>query len=97
MCTPIDPQVIMGDCVNKTATGVYLAITESVAPFAVGKYEGPSIEVLYKSEWNRKNILENYKKEIMKFLDEEDILENEYYNNNQNWKNANFHYQTLTL
>lgn len=72
----------MGDHVNRTASGVYLTITESVAPFAVGIYEGPSIEILlYKSEWSRRNILEKYKKEILNFIDEDDVLENIYYTN----------------
>lgn len=69
----------MGDKVNKTALGVYLSITESVAPFAVGIYEGPNIEVYLKSELNRKTILEKYRKQIMEFMDEDDILENIYY------------------
>lgn len=69
----------MGDKVNRTALGVYLSITESVAPFAVGKYEGPNIEVYLKSELNRKTILEKYRKQIMEFMDEDDIMENIYY------------------
>lgn len=78
MCPPRDPQVIMGEHVNRTASGMYLVITESVAPYAVGIYEGPSIEVLYKSEWNRIYVLENCKKEVLNFIDVDDILENVY-------------------
>lgn len=59
----------MGEHVNKSASGVYLTITESVAPFAAGKYVGPSIEIIiYKSDWNRKNILTEYKNEILNYV-----------------------------
>lgn len=79
MCPPNDPQVIMGEHVNRTASGMYLVITESIAPYAVGIYEGPNIEVLYKTEWNRIHILENCKKEVITYIDVDDILENVYY------------------
>lgn len=70
----------MGDHVNRTANGVYLTITESVSPFAVGKFEGPSIEVLlYRSELNRRTILDKYREEVMDFIDEDDFIENSYY------------------
>lgn len=71
----------MGDHVSRSAFGVYLTITESVSPFAVGKYEGPSFEVyFYKAYWNRRKILDDYKKEVLYFMDEADVLEESYYN-----------------
>lgn len=45
MCPPKDPQIIAGEFTNKTNKGMYLGITGSVSPFAVGKFTGPSIEV----------------------------------------------------
>lgn len=59
--------------------GIYLSITESVAPFAVGIYEGPNIEVYLKSELYRKDVLEKYRKQILDYMDEDDILEHIYY------------------
>lgn len=71
-CPPIDPQILMGELVNQTATGTYLVITESVSPFAVGKYTGPAIEIFLKmSEKNRVAVLNNYNKQIMEYVEDD--------------------------
>ncbi|RZC34100.1 uncharacterized protein BDFB_009704, partial [Asbolus verrucosus] len=77
-CPPKEPQIIMGEHINKTASGVHLVITDSVSPFAVGKFTGPAIEILIKSEQNRIDLLSKYKKEIMNFIDEDDVIESLY-------------------
>lgn len=62
----------MGELVNQTATGTYLVITESVSPFAVGKYTGPAIEIFLKmSEKNRVAVLNNYNKQIMEYVEDD--------------------------
>lgn len=66
--------------------GIHLTITESVSPFAVGKYEGPSIEVyFYMANRNREIILSNYYKEMSNFMDEVDILESVNLESNQDF------------
>ncbi|KAG5898207.1 hypothetical protein JTB14_005587 [Gonioctena quinquepunctata] len=74
-CPPLEPQIIMGDLVKRSATGVHLVITESVSPYAVGKYEGPSIEIYLKSDSHRIDILQKYRDEVLEFIDEDDLLE----------------------
>lgn len=68
----------MGENVNKTATGVHLVITDSVSPFAVGKFTGPAIEILIKSERYRQAILEKFKKEVESIVDEDDVIDSLY-------------------
>lgn len=70
-CPPKDPQIIMGEHVNATSTGVHLVITESVAPFAIGKYTGPAIEIYLRANAQRKDVLKKYKRTIENFLQEE--------------------------
>lgn len=43
---------------NKTARGMHLVITDSVSPFAVGKFTGPLIEIYYKK--NEQNRIADY-------------------------------------
>nr|XP_023024633.1 inactive pancreatic lipase-related protein 1-like [Leptinotarsa decemlineata] len=74
-CPPHDPQIIMGDLVKRSSTGVHLVITESVSPYAVGKYDGPSIEIYLKSNLYRKDILKKYRRELLEFIDEDDLVE----------------------
>lgn len=40
----------MGEHVSFSARGVHLVITDSVAPFAVGKYTGPLVEIFIRNE-----------------------------------------------
>lgn len=49
-CPPKEPQILLGEHVNKTARGMHLVITGSVTPFAVGKFTGPVIEIIKDSE-----------------------------------------------
>ncbi|KAJ8966503.1 hypothetical protein NQ317_019648 [Molorchus minor] len=63
-CPIHDPQIIMGEYINKAANGVYLVITESVAPYAVGKYDGPDIEIFLKADKNRLDLLRDYKRRL---------------------------------
>ncbi|CAH1990234.1 unnamed protein product [Acanthoscelides obtectus] len=74
-CPPLDPQVIMGEFVNSTSQGVYLVITESVPPYAAGKYEGPSIEIIKEgpTDW------EKYENEILDNADELQYLDRDLY------------------
>lgn len=65
----------MGEHINTTNNGVYLVITDSVEPFAVGKYTGPSIEIYVKSENDRLEILNKYRAEISNHIDEDDLIE----------------------
>lgn len=53
---------------------MYLVITESVAPYAVGKYDGPAIEILLKSNNDRTKILNKYKKEVLDYIDDEEYV-----------------------
>lgn len=53
---------------------MYLVITESVAPYAVGKYDGPAIEIFLKSNRDRSKILNKYKKEVMDYIDDEEYV-----------------------
>ncbi|XP_015838834.2 lipase member H-A [Tribolium castaneum] len=77
-CPPKEPQIIMGEFVNRTSSGVHLVITDSVSPFAVGKFTGPAIEIFVKSELIRRDILEKYKKDVENFIDEDDVVESLY-------------------
>lgn len=66
----------MGEHADRTVHGVHLVITESVAPYAVGKYTGPDIEILFKkTENSRGEIWRRYRKEVMAMMDEEDVLQ----------------------
>jgi pancreatic lipase-related protein 2 len=85
-CPPKEPQIIMGEHVNKTSSGVHLVITDSVSPFAVGKFTGPAIEIFVKSERHRADILAKYKKEIMSFIDEDDVIDSLYQHSQLNNK-----------
>ncbi|XP_018564368.1 uncharacterized protein LOC108905824 [Anoplophora glabripennis] len=77
-CPPKDPQIMIGEFISPHARGVYLVITESVSPYAVGKYDGPAIEILLKSDRDRSKILNKYKKEILEYIDEEYVIEQLY-------------------
>ncbi|VEN41306.1 unnamed protein product [Callosobruchus maculatus] len=70
-CPPRDPQVIMGEFINSTSSGVYLVITESVPPYAAGKYEGPNIEIVKEGpvDWQK------YENEILDNADELQYLD----------------------
>lgn len=61
----------MGQHVNPNASGLHLVITESVAPFAIGKYTGPAIEILLRSNSQRVDALRKYKRTMEDFLYEE--------------------------
>ncbi|CAG9864880.1 unnamed protein product [Phyllotreta striolata] len=74
-CPPGEPQIIMGEYVRRAAQGVYLVITESVSPFAVGKYEGPSVEIFKSTEQYRRKVLDMYRKRMVGFVDEYDLFE----------------------
>ena len=65
----------MGESINATSRGVHLVITDSVSPFAVGKFTGPAIEIYLKSEKHRLNILRKYRKQVMSYIDEDDVVE----------------------
>ena len=39
---------MMGEDVNVSVRGMHLVITDSVPPFAVGKFSGPTIEIIRK-------------------------------------------------
>lgn len=75
-CPPIEPQILMGEHVNSTAKGVHLVITDSVSPFAVGKYTGPLVEI-YVRNINPQSVIdpEKYRKEISEFYDMDDLSE----------------------
>ncbi|CAH1170534.1 unnamed protein product, partial [Phaedon cochleariae] len=74
-CPPHEPQILMGDRVDPTASGMYLVITESVPPYAVGRYEGSNVEIYFKSNQDRLAILKNYKEEVSKFFDVDDLID----------------------
>nr|CAI5852498.1 unnamed protein product [Callosobruchus analis] len=61
----------MGEFINSTSSGVYLVITESVPPYAAGKYEGPNIEIIKEgpTDWQR------YENEILDNADELQYLD----------------------
>lgn len=66
----------MGEHASTTVHGVHLVITESVAPFAVGKYTGPEIEIFFrKSELSRSQIWNKYHKQVMAMMDGDDLLQ----------------------
>lgn len=60
-CPPKEPQIIAGDLANITSKGMHLVITGSVSPFAVGKFTGPSIEILKISDEQRKATMRKLK------------------------------------
>nr|XP_022917694.1 lipase member I-like [Onthophagus taurus] len=61
-CPPREPQIIMGDLTKKSATGMHLVITDSVSPFAVGKFTGPTIDIFKQNiETTRISDYERYK------------------------------------
>ncbi|XP_017769255.1 PREDICTED: uncharacterized protein LOC108557306 [Nicrophorus vespilloides] len=64
-CPPQEPQTLMGEYIDKAINGMYLVITDSVSPFAVGKFNGPTIDILLKHyEGNRLSDFERYKQEL---------------------------------
>lgn len=66
----------MGEHVNSTAKGVHLVITDSVSPFAVGKYTGPLVEIYVRNVEPRPVIdEEKYWKEMSNFYDMDDLSE----------------------
>lgn len=67
----------MGEHVNFTSKGVHLVITDSVSPFAVGKYSGPAVEIFYVRNVNPNPVIdpEKYKKEISDYYDMDDLSE----------------------
>lgn len=67
-CPPHDPQMLMGEDVDKKAEGMHLVITDSVPPFAVGKFTGPTIDIYLRNyhidknktnDWDKKNTAVN--------------------------------------
>lgn len=55
----------MGEDVNVSARGMHLVITDSVPPFAVGKFSGPTIEIIRKKYADMMvHEYERYKKRI---------------------------------
>ncbi|XP_072380345.1 uncharacterized protein [Diabrotica undecimpunctata] len=74
-CPPVDPQILMGEYVKISALGVHLVITESVSPFAVGKYDGPSVEILKNYETQRLQVLNKYKDYVVGYVYEDELLE----------------------
>lgn len=76
-CPPKEPQILMGEHINSTARGVHLVITDSVSPFAVGKYTGPLVEIFVRnSEQYPTPDTEMYRKEVNDFFDFDDLSEN---------------------
>lgn len=96
-CLPKEPQIIMGEHINTTNNGVHLVITDSVEPFAVGKYTGPSIEIYVKSENDRLEILNKYRAEISNHIDEDDLIEALSELTRQNHQQVLQRHQTLHL
>ncbi|KAK9702908.1 Lipase [Popillia japonica] len=47
-CPPQNPQTLMGEHITRNAKGMHLVITDSVSPFAVGPFTGPTIDILKK-------------------------------------------------
>lgn len=74
-CPPKEPQIIMGEHVSRSSVGVHLVITDSVTPFAVGKFTGPAIDIFVKSEQARVDIMEKYRREVANFYDEDDLVD----------------------
>lgn len=76
-CPPREPQVLMGEHVNKTVTGLYLVITSSVSPYALGKYTGPLIEIYFrKAERDRLRDFEKYQQYVGGWVDVDDLGDN---------------------
>lgn len=66
----------MGEHVNSTFRGVHLVITDSVSPFAVGKYTGPLVEIFVRNvEHDPMVDVEKYRKEVSEFFDMDDLSE----------------------
>lgn len=66
-CPPREPQILMGEDVDINSDGMHLIITDSVPPFAVGKFTGPTIDILFRNnllqnEVNEKNYEDNREK-----------------------------------
>lgn len=60
----------MGEHVDKSAEGMYLVITDSVAPYAVGKFTGSLIEIfLAKMRRTKLADLARFKKEVESCVD----------------------------
>lgn len=74
-CPPVDPQIVMGEYVKRSAQGVYLVITESVSPYAIGKYDGPSVEIFKIFEKYRTDVLNRYRKYVVGYVDEYELFE----------------------
>lgn len=70
----------MGEWVRPTEKGVYLTITESVSPYAVGKYNGPDIEIYLKSELARVNLLQIYQQHLFHPHNVNDLLDEASFN-----------------
>lgn len=71
MCPPQEPQILMGEHVSKTANGMHLVITDSVSPFAVGPFTGPTIDILKaQSDKNRLSDIDRYKNTILDCTDD---------------------------
>lgn len=70
----------MGEHVSKAAEGLYLVITDSVAPYAVGKFTGSLIEIfLSKMKKTRLFDLRRFKKEVESCADIEGGLDEAFY------------------
>lgn len=66
----------MGEHVNSTARGVHLVITDSVSPFAVGKYTGPLVEIFVRNNQAEAVVdPEEYRKEMNELYDMDDFSE----------------------
>lgn len=64
-CPPQGVQTLMGEYVDRAVRGMQLVITDSVPPFAVGQFTGPTIDILYRQhELNRIEDFERYKNEL---------------------------------
>ncbi|CAH0555101.1 unnamed protein product, partial [Brassicogethes aeneus] len=75
-CPPTETQILMGENVSWKSSGMYLVLTESVSPFAVGKYVGPLVEILKKiSEKDRKELLNKYQKKIIEFIEDDELTQ----------------------
>lgn len=79
-CPPKEPQIIMGEHVSKAAEGIYLVITDSVAPYAVGKFTGSLIEIfLTKMKKTRLFDLQRFKKDVETYVGLDDALDEAVY------------------
>lgn len=65
---------MLGENINQRNRGMYLVITESVPPYAVGKFTGTTIEILKtKNEINRLSDFERYRKLVEGCVNVEDM------------------------